>query len=106
MTFNATAVSVNWPEKIPAPDGLKIHLSASGQTMQAVGGEFQNFVTFNYAVHADGSGQFVIATVASTFVSTFNDGSARPMAFVMCGCALLSAATLRTLRGETRASAG
>jgi DHA1 family bicyclomycin/chloramphenicol resistance-like MFS transporter len=53
-----------------------------------------------------GSGQFVIATIASTFVSTFNDGSARPMAFVMCGCALLSAATLRTLRGETRASAG
>src|SRR5471032_1658457 len=29
VTFNATAVSVNWPEKIPAPPDLKIRLNCS-----------------------------------------------------------------------------
>jgi hypothetical protein len=60
VTFNATAVSVNWPGKIPAPPELKIHLNASGQTMQAVGGEYQNFATFDYDVRPAVAGQFVV----------------------------------------------
>jgi hypothetical protein len=60
VTFNATAVSVNLPGKIPAPPELKIHLSGSGQTMQQVGGEFQNFATFDYDVRADAAGNFTM----------------------------------------------
>jgi hypothetical protein len=60
VTFNATAVSVNWPEQIPAPPQLKVHLSASGQTTQAVGGEYQNLAMFDYDVHADVAGQFTV----------------------------------------------
>ncbi len=60
VVFNATAVSVNWPEKIPAPDGLNIHLNCSGQTMQPVGGEYQNFATFDYDVRADVPGEFTM----------------------------------------------
>ena len=60
VTFNATAVSVNWPGKIPAPSELKIRLNCSGQTMQAVGGEFQNFATFDYDVRVDAPGSFTL----------------------------------------------
>lgn len=60
VVFNATAVSVHWPEKIPAPAGLNIHLNCSGQTMQAVGGEYQNFATFDYDVFADAPGEFTM----------------------------------------------
>jgi hypothetical protein len=60
VMFNATAVSVNWPEQIPAPPQLKVHLSASGQTMQAVGGEYQNLATFDYVVRANVVGQFTV----------------------------------------------
>jgi hypothetical protein len=64
VTFNATTVAVNWPEKIPAPSGLKIQLSASGQTMQAVGGEYQNFATFDYDVRATAPGSFTLPEFA------------------------------------------
>ena len=58
VTFNATAVSVNWPAKIPAPPELKLHLNASGQTMQVVGGGYQNMAMFDFDVRADAAGQF------------------------------------------------
>jgi hypothetical protein len=64
VTFNATAVSVNWPEKIPAPSGLKIQLNASGQTMLPVGAGFQNFATFDYDVRASAQGHFVMRSFA------------------------------------------
>ena len=60
VVLNATAVSVKWPETIPAPAGLKIHLNCSGQTMQAAGGEFQNFAAFDYDVHVDMPGEYTI----------------------------------------------
>jgi hypothetical protein len=60
VTFNATAVSVNWPAKIPAPPELTVHLNASGQTMQAVGGEYQNIAVFDFDVHADVAGRFTV----------------------------------------------
>jgi hypothetical protein len=60
VVFNATAVSVQWSEKIPAPAGLKIRLNCSGQTMQPVGGEYQNFATFDYDVRADATGNFTM----------------------------------------------
>ncbi len=60
VVFNATAVSINWPETIPAPPQLKIHLSASGQTMQAIGGEYQNLAAFDYDVRGDVAGQFTV----------------------------------------------
>jgi hypothetical protein len=60
VTFNATAVSVNWPEKIPAPPDLKVRFSCSGQTMQPAGGEYQNFATFDYDVRADAAGNFTM----------------------------------------------
>lgn len=41
VSFNATAVSVSWPDKIPAPPELKIQLNASGQNLQVVGGGFR-----------------------------------------------------------------
>jgi hypothetical protein len=58
VTFNATAVSVNWPEKIPAPTGLAVKFNCSGQTMQAAGGAYENFAAFDYDVHAAAAGQF------------------------------------------------
>ena len=60
VVFNATAVSVHWPEKIPAPPGLQFHLNCSGQTMLPVGGEYQNFATFDYDVRAEAPGQFTL----------------------------------------------
>jgi hypothetical protein len=60
VVFNATAISVNWPEIIPAPPQLKVHLSASGQTMQAVGSEYQNLAAFDYDVRAVVAGQFTM----------------------------------------------
>jgi hypothetical protein len=60
VTFNATAVSINWPPTIPAPPELKIHLSASGQTMQAVDGEFQNIAMFDFDVRAGLAGRFTV----------------------------------------------
>ena len=60
VTFNATAVSVNLPEKIPAPAGLKIKLNCSGQTMQPVGAEYQNVATFDYDVRPETSGKFIL----------------------------------------------
>jgi hypothetical protein len=60
VVFNATAVSVNWPAKIPAPPGLKIQLNTSGQTMQVVGGEYQNIAMFDFDVQADATGQFLV----------------------------------------------
>jgi hypothetical protein len=60
VTFNATAVSVNWPEKIPAPSGLAVKFNCSGQTMQAAGGVYENFAAFDYDVHAAATGQFIM----------------------------------------------
>jgi len=60
VTFNATAVSVKWPAKIPAPPEITIHLNASGQTLQPFGGEYQNFATFNYDVRPVATGRFTI----------------------------------------------
>jgi hypothetical protein len=60
VKFNATAISVNIPEKLPAPPELKIHLNASGQTMQAVEGKYQNLATFDYDVRASAPGQFTM----------------------------------------------
>jgi hypothetical protein len=60
VTFNATAVSVNWPAKIPAPPELKIHLNTSGQTMQVAGGGYQNIAMFDFDVQADAAGQFLV----------------------------------------------
>ena len=60
VTFNATAVSVSWPEKIPAPPELIFRKSASGQIMQPAGGSFQMFSTFDYDIRATGPGQFTI----------------------------------------------
>ena len=60
VTFNATAISVNWPATIPAPPELRIHLNTSGQTMQAVGGEYQNIAMFDFDVRADVTGQFTV----------------------------------------------
>src|SRR5271170_7798386 len=39
VSFNATTVSVSWPDKIPAPPELNLHSNASGQSLQVVGGE-------------------------------------------------------------------
>jgi hypothetical protein len=64
VRFNATAISAIWPEKIPAPPQLEIHLNCSGQTMEAVGNEFQNFATFDYDVRADATGQFTVPEFA------------------------------------------
>ena len=60
VTFNVTAASVNLPAKIPAPPGLKINLNTSGQTMQVVGGEYQNIAMFDFDVRADAAGQFLV----------------------------------------------
>ncbi len=60
VVFNATAVSVNLPKIIPAPPGLQIRLNCSGQTMQPVGGEYQNFATFDYDVRAAAPGEFTM----------------------------------------------
>ncbi len=60
VTFNATAVSVNWPEKIPAPSGLDVQLNCSGQTMQVAGGSYENFAAFDYDVHAAVAGRFTM----------------------------------------------
>ena len=60
VVFNATAVSVNWPAKIPAPPELRIHLNTSGQTMQMVGGGYQNVAMFDFDVRADVAGRFTV----------------------------------------------
>ncbi|HTQ52372.1 MAG TPA: hypothetical protein VMJ12_16825 [Candidatus Acidoferrales bacterium] len=60
VTVNATAISVHWPEKIPAPPELNIQLKASGQTMQPVAGDFQNFAMFVFDVRAEVPGQFAM----------------------------------------------
>jgi hypothetical protein len=60
VTFNATAVSVNWPEKIPAPPALQIRLNTTGQTMQFAGGGYQNFASFDYDVRASAAGSFTV----------------------------------------------
>ena len=59
-TFNATAISVSWPEKLPLPAPLKCHLSASGQAMQSVAGSYQMCATFDYEVRAAEAGQFTV----------------------------------------------
>jgi hypothetical protein len=64
VMFNATTVSVSWPYKIPAPPELKIRLNASGQTMQAVGGEYQNIAMFDFDVRADAAGRFTVPEFA------------------------------------------
>jgi hypothetical protein len=60
ITLNTTAVSVNLPQKLNAPAGLKIHFNASGQTMQIVDGGFQNFSTYDYDVRPDAPGGFTM----------------------------------------------
>ena len=60
VTFNATAISVKWPEKIPAPPGLVVQFNCSGQTMQVAGGAYENFAAFDYDVHAAVAGQFTM----------------------------------------------
>ena len=60
VTFNATALSVHWPERLPLPDQLKFHLSASGQVMQPIAGSYQMVSTFDYDVRAGESGEFTV----------------------------------------------
>src|ERR1035437_1925920 len=56
--FNATEVSIRWPEPIPVPSRLKFRRSVSGQNMQPVDGTLQVVSTFNFDVRAAGPGQF------------------------------------------------
>ena len=60
VTFNATEVSIGWPEEIPAPPSLKLRRSSSGQIMQQTGGTMRPLTTFNYEVRASGPGRFTI----------------------------------------------
>src|ERR1035437_4821520 len=60
VMFNATEVSIRWPEPIPAPSPLKFRRSVSGQNLQPVDGTLQMVSTFNFDVRAAGPGQFTI----------------------------------------------
>lgn len=60
VAFNATEVSIGWPEEITAPPQLKLRRTSSGQIMQPAGGAMRPLTTFNYAVRAAESGRFTI----------------------------------------------
>lgn len=60
VTFDATEVSVQLPDQIPAPPSLELHRSVSGQNMQAVNGVPRIISTFNYDTRAAQPGVFTV----------------------------------------------
>ena len=60
VKLNATAVSVKWPEKLPAPPGLSLRLTGTGQTLQNVDGRYQNLAGFVHEARADAPGRFTM----------------------------------------------
>jgi hypothetical protein len=60
ITFNATEVSVQLPEQVPAPSALKFQRHISGQFMEPIGGALRLFSTFNYDVRAMEPGVFTV----------------------------------------------
>ena len=60
VTFEATEVSVQMPERISAPAALKLQRSVSGQCTSAAGGVLRLLSTFNYRAQATEAGKFTV----------------------------------------------
>jgi hypothetical protein len=60
VTLNATEASIRLPDEIPAPAGLKLQRSASGQMMQPAGGAMRPVTTYVYVARASAQGVFTV----------------------------------------------
>jgi len=60
VTFNALEESIDWPEKIPAPENLQLRPGAHGQMFQMAGPTLIPVTSFNTRVRASATGQYTI----------------------------------------------
>jgi len=60
VTLNALEVSVEWPEKLPAPPGLDVQPGGHGQLLTMAGTNMQPHTAFNYRVRPTADGRFTI----------------------------------------------
>ena len=60
VTLNALETAIEWPERIPAPQGLACRPGGHGQILAMAGGLLAPRTTFNYRVTASKAGTFAI----------------------------------------------
>ena len=60
VTVDATESSIQWPDEIAAPPGLKFGPDARGQLTQFLGDKFRPLTSFIYEVRATAAGHFAI----------------------------------------------
>ncbi len=56
--FNALEASIEWPEKLAAPQGLEMRRGAHGEILRMTGASYAPLTAFNYRVRSAGLGQF------------------------------------------------